>query len=363
MVLRWIFGHWIRVALWFRFRKLQVEFHSPLDLKQGAILAANHQNAILDTMTVAALSPKVPFTLSRGSLFQNPLARWFLGSLRLLPVYRFRDGFKRMRRNQEMFGEFVDVLARDEWLLVFAEGSHFLGFTLRPVQKGTARIAFSAQEAQGWTKEIPIIPVGLQYESHTDFGSRLLVQFGPPVSTSMFEDLFRKSPKEAERALTAKLFEEMRRLVVVFPPDPQAYAATLDAWRRSRGRFPDLVEQFRADKERFEGESASGGGEDPGPTERRRRWRKASGLVLSLPGIFLHLPVLLIILAWERLFIRDVHLMPAARFAEGMFLFPVWYLLGTVFGYLMTGSWIAALSFLILMPASLWLWSRTWHWV
>jgi hypothetical protein len=47
-------------------------------MDECAILAGSHQNAILDSMTLAACSPKVPFTLSRGALFQGRLACWFL---------------------------------------------------------------------------------------------------------------------------------------------------------------------------------------------------------------------------------------------------------------------------------------------
>lgn len=262
-----------------------------------------------------------------------------------------------------MFGEFVEVLDKDEWLLVFAEGSHFLGFTLRPVQKGTARIAFSAQEAQGWTKEIPIIPAGLQYDSHTAFGSRLLLQYGPPISTLAFKEAHQENPKKAERALTERLFQEMRRLVVVFPAEPEAYAATLEEWRRSRGEFSDLMEQFRADKERFEGPSASGTEASPRALDPKTAFRRLAGLLSSSPGILMHLPVLLVIVAWEKLLIQDLHLKPAARFAEGMFLVPLWYVLAAALCFELTRSWPWVLLCLALLPASLWAWSRTWHWV
>jgi 1-acyl-sn-glycerol-3-phosphate acyltransferase len=349
---------WVRTALWFRFRKVSIVFHVPPPMREGAILAGNHQNAILDSITLAACSPRIPYTLSRASLFDNPVARWFLGSLRMLPIYRFRDGFGKMRRNAEIFEQFVKVLTNDEWLLMFPEGSHLLRYTLRPLQKGIARIAFAAQEAQSWEREIPIIPVGLQYESHTTFGSRLLIQFGPPVSSLAYKNLHAGNPKEAERALTAELFEEMKRLLVLPPQDDQSYESAVQRWTLNKGRFPDLMDQFRADRE-----IVSGGDEPRGERALERHpWRKLVGYALSVPGIVIHLPVILVSLAWERAFVWDEHLVPAARFAAGLLLTPLWYMLALALWHSRGGSIPSDVLLLGLMPLSLWLWSRLWHW-
>lgn len=360
-MLRGFVRGWIRLALWFRFRDIQIVYHSSLPTSQAAILAGNHQNGILDSMTLAALSPKTPFTLSRGSLFQNPLARKILESLRMLPIYRFRDGFGGMRKNQEMFAQFVDVLKTDGWLLMFPEGSHFITYTLRPLQKGAARIAFATQDALGWATEVPIIPVGLQYESHRTFGSRLLIQYGRPMSTLEFKDLHARDPKSSERALTARLFDEIRRLIVVFPADTGRYEEALDSWNRTRGQYRDLMEQFRADKKRFEDPLSAVDGPGFRGGQEVRPWGKVVGYALSLPGLLLHLPVLLFIFAWEKLFVDDLHLRPAARFAGGMVLFPLWYLTVLGLSLAQSGSLASTFFLLLLLPFSLWLWSRNWH--
>ena len=361
MVIRWIVRGWIRTALWFRFRQITIVFHAPPPLGRGAIFAGNHQNAILDSMTLATCSPRVPYTLSRGALFHGRIARWFLGSLRMLPIYRFQDGFGKMRKNAEVFGRFVEVLASDEWILTFPEGSHFLRYTLRPLQKGFARIAFAAQEAQSWEREIPIIPVGLQYESHTTFGSRLLIQFGPPVSSLAFRELHAQNPKEAERALAARLHDELRGLLILPPSDEKGYEEALQRWNRNKGRFPDLMEQFWADQRLLAAQPSSA--RPPAVRDAiGKGLRRLAGYALSLPGLVLHLPVILVTLAWERRVVRDVHLVPAGRFAAGMLLVPPWYLMALGLWHLQAGSLLQDLFLLLSMPLSLWLWSRCWHW-
>ncbi len=355
---------WIRLALWFRFRKIQVVHHSPLSTGGPAIIAGNHQNGILDSMTMASCCPKVPYTLSRASLFENGLARRILESLRMLPIYRFRDGFGGMRKNAKLFRSFVEVLNNNEWLLVFPEGSHFLRHVLRPLQKGTARIALAAQVEQNWDGEIPIFPVGLQYESHTAFGSRLLIQFGPPVSTLAFQELHSRDPKEAERSLTRELIEGMRRLLIVLPADDEAYEKALRIWEGNKGRFPDLMEQFRSDRKLLGDLDLRGAGGNPGAgmIPRGKAMRKLGGYALSLPGVILHLPVLLATLAWDWAFLEDLHLVPAARFALGMVLVPLWYLAAVALWHAQFGSISLNLVPLAVLPGSLWLWSRCWHW-
>lgn len=364
MVVRWIMKGWIRAALWFRFRQISIVFHAPIPTDECAIIAGSHQNAILDSLTLATWSPKVPYTLSRGALFHNRLARWFLASLRMYPIYRFRDGFGRMRKNAEVFEGFVEVLRKNGWLLIFPEGSHLLRYTLRPLQKGTARIAFAAQVAEGWVREIPIFPVGLQYESHTTFGSRLLIQFGPPVSSLAFKSAHSLNPKEAERELSARLFEGIERLSIVLPKDDEAYERVLKRWNRNKGRFPNLMDQFRSDERLLDEQQplSEEAGPPAGPDPKKSGWRKLAGYALSFPGLVLHLPAILVALAWERVVVKDVDLVPAARFAAGIVLVPPWYIVALGLWHVQARSLPLDLLLLVLMPSSLWLWSRCWHW-
>jgi 1-acyl-sn-glycerol-3-phosphate acyltransferase len=375
VIIRWILGTWVRVALWLFFRRIELVFHAPLPMDRCAVLAGTHQNALLDSILLAAKSPRPPFTLSRGSLFDRRVAAWFLESLQMIPVFRFRDGFRKMRRNPEMFGAYQEVLAGGGWLLIFPEGSHFLKFTLRPFQKGVARIVFHAQEAQSWEEEIPVFPVGLQYEEHEAFGTRLLIQYGPPVSSVAYEALHDENPKKAERAFTQELFSRTEPLLVLPPQEDVAYQDALRRWKRNRGRFKDLMEQFRSDQalmNRMGPEPPAGSGREkdleaspapsagPTPGSMVPATRRVLGWVCSLPGILLHLPPILGVRFWKRKLIKDPHLVPAMSFVAGMFLFPAWYLL-LLFGlWQLAGGWTAALVMPVL-PASLWLWSRLFH--
>ena len=361
MLLRWILKRWIRAALWFRYREIRIVTQAPIPMDQGIIVTGNHRNSLLDSMTMAALCHKEPYTLSRASTFDKRFARPFLKAIQMLPIYRFRDGFGKMRRNAEAFGDFSRVLADGNWVLIFPEGSHYLRHVLRRFQKGFARIAFAAQEAQGWAEELSILPFGMQYDSLTTFGSRLLIQFGPPVSTLAYRDTFQKNPKEAERNLTREVRDAVERLLVVLPEDDEGYSRGLERWNRTRGRYSDLMEQFEADRKSVaEGDSVTdpcvGGEVGKGPLG------KIAAYLLAALGVALHLPVILLTLALEWAIVRDPNLAPSLRFVYGMFLVPIWYLTAGVSMALLLQSVLLGLALVLFLPVSLWAWSRTWHW-
>ena len=359
MLIRWIMRRWALTALWFRFRKKQMVFHAPPPLNQGAILAGNHQNAVLDSITLAASSLQTPYTLSRASLFNAPGFRTFLRSLRMVPIFRFRDGFRKMRRNPEAFKQSADILGRDGWLAIFPEGSHLAKHTLRPLQKGVARIAFAAQEAEGWTREIPIVPVGFHYEDHRAFGSRLLIQFGPSISSLDLKEAYAEHPKRAERALTDRVYEGIKLLILILPQDEEGYQAAVERMERNRNRFPDLMDQFLSDREVIEERQGGVPETDKGGGMVLRR---LLGHALCLPGRLLHLPVSLLVMGLVAASTKDPHLVPSARFLAGMFLFPLWWVVLLILLHLQYQSVPLDLILVALLPGALWLWSRFSHW-
>ena len=179
-----------------------------------------------------------------------------------------------------------------------------------------------------------------------------------------FKAAHSRNPKEAERALTEKVFEEIEHLLILPPSDEEGYEKALQRWNLNKGRFPDLMEQFRADQRVIAGQQPlpeAAGSPAVLDAKKKRGW-KLAGYALSLPGLVLHLPAILVALAWERVVVKDVHLIPAARFAAGVLLVPPWYLMALGLLHVQARSLPLDLLLLILMPLSLWIWSRSWHW-
>ena len=170
-----------KTALKFYFSKWQVQELVTIP-KGPVIFVSNHQNAFLDAVLISCSSSREPWFLTRANVFSSKLVKKILTVLQMSPVYRFRDGFSTLRKNDEVIDNCVELLSNQNSILIFGEGNHNGQWFLRPLQKGFARIAIAAEERNDWKLGLTIVPVGVQYESHTKFRSRVLVTFGNPIS-------------------------------------------------------------------------------------------------------------------------------------------------------------------------------------
>ena len=168
------------VVLWFYFRKWQIR-NAAIVPSGPVIFVSNHQNAFLDAIILGCSSHRNPWFLTRANVFQKELVKKIFNTFKMTPVYRFRDGFSTLRKNDEVIENCVQLLSKGEAILIFGEGNHDEHWRLRSLQKGFARIAIAAEEKNNWSLGVKIVPVGIQYDSHSKFRSRVLVSFGEAI--------------------------------------------------------------------------------------------------------------------------------------------------------------------------------------
>ncbi len=229
-----------RNALGFYFSKWQIE--GAENIPDGPVLfVPNHQNAFLDAVVIACSSKKNPWFMTRADVFKKPLVKKILNILQMLPVYRFRDGFGTLKNNDQLINTCIQKLNIGETLIVFAEGNHGDKYHLRKLQKGFARIAMGADKRTGLT----IVPVGLQYDSHTAFRSRLLVSFGKPISPENTSDDEQSKQKQYE-ALLNRVENELRKLILHLEVDD--YEQRLNHLKIHKEIHSDLAKQLESDK-------------------------------------------------------------------------------------------------------------------
>src|SRR6056297_3984123 len=82
----------------------------------------------------------------RVHIFKHPLIARILTFLKLLPIYRIRDGYESLQRNDWILEKVGDLLQHKRSLVIFPEGNHSAERRLRPLKKGICRIAFQAEE-------------------------------------------------------------------------------------------------------------------------------------------------------------------------------------------------------------------------
>jgi 1-acyl-sn-glycerol-3-phosphate acyltransferase len=178
------------------------------------IFAPNHQNALMDALAVLFTHSGQPVFLARADIFKKKVIAAILYFLKILPVYRLRDGFSSLKANDDIFLKTLDVLKNKNGVVILPEGDHAGYRRLRQLKKGICRVAFQSDEATGFNLNIKIIPVGIEYSHYARYRQVLTVAYGKPVEVSEFYELYRESPERALNALRTKLYEEMKSNMV-----------------------------------------------------------------------------------------------------------------------------------------------------
>lgn len=149
-----------------------------LKIKGPALFAANHPNSFLDGMILTTLLEKQLFSLARGDAFKNKRVNKFLRRIKLLPVYRTSEGVENLEHNYATFDACREVFRENGMVLIFSEGRCENEWHLRPLKKGTARLAITS-----WEEGIPlvVIPTAFNYSSFKKFGKEVHLFFGKPI--------------------------------------------------------------------------------------------------------------------------------------------------------------------------------------
>jgi 1-acyl-sn-glycerol-3-phosphate acyltransferase len=156
--------------------------------QQGPLLiAANHPNSFLDAIITATLFKSPVYSLARGDAFAGKLITKILDSFHMLPVYRVSEGSENLENNYATFDACQKLFEQNKIVLIFSEGRCINEWKLRPLKKGTARLALTA-----WQHNIPVkvLPLGINYSSFRKYGKTLILNFGNIINQNeMYEDL------------------------------------------------------------------------------------------------------------------------------------------------------------------------------
>jgi 1-acyl-sn-glycerol-3-phosphate acyltransferase len=196
------------------YRKVIVYGRENVNYSDHNIFAPNHQNALMDAIAVLCTLKGQPIFLGRADIFRKKSIARLLYFIKMLPVYRIRDGYENLRHNDETFIETLKVMQHRNGLVILPEGNHEGFRKLRQLKKGICRIAFLAEEATNFTLNVKIIPVGLEFSHYWRFRQVLTVVYGKPISVSQYYDLYREDPHKAFAELRDHLSAEMKKLIV-----------------------------------------------------------------------------------------------------------------------------------------------------
>ncbi len=199
-----------RPALMLFYRNVFVLHAKQVPGKGPVIFAPNHQNALMDALCILLTKNRQPVFVARADIFQKPIIIKILHFLRILPIYRKRDGVETSDNNQETFDILLKVLQHDRAVGIMPEGTHNKTKHLRVLQKGVFRFAMQAQEKYGDHPGVKIIPVGLEYSDTRKFRSDVLVNYGVAIEMSDYYQLYTENPNRCFKVLQDTLSEKMK---------------------------------------------------------------------------------------------------------------------------------------------------------
>ena len=172
------------------------------------IIAPCHQQALMEPLAVLCFAPKPPVFLARADIFAKPTLRAILTFLKIMPVYRIRDGQDQLGRNREIFDRCRDVLLDGFPLCLMAEGRHNNRHHLLNMGKGMFRIAGETQQALG-DHPLYIVPTGIDFDEYEQPYSNLVVNIGKPIPVQPFMETYRANEPLALNQMRDALFEAL----------------------------------------------------------------------------------------------------------------------------------------------------------
>lgn len=301
----------VRLAAKIFCRRIIINNRELLKEKGPMVLACNHPNSFLDAVLMDILFEQPIWSLARGDAFLNKSVNKILFKLKMLPVYRPSEGVENLSENYKTFDTCIELFRRGQIVLIFSEGRCINEWHLRPLKKGTARLAYKCLQ-----ENIPlkVLPVGINYSSYQRFGKNLFINFGSLFSVNDFDKNL--SDGAFNQVFNNTLQQELKHLV---------YEIAKDDRKRQKEKLEIKTHVF-------------------------------TKVLLTIPaaiGWLAHVPVYLPIKNWVHKKYNNTGHVDSMQIALPLFIYPVYLLLIVILLFFILKSWWVFLLFLLL-PFTAW---------
>lgn len=207
------------------FRRYQVEGLENVPADGHVIWAANHTNALMDPMVMLSSTRGRKVFVARADIFKKKWARGALSFLRVMPIYRIRDGINAVKHNDEAIEQATGVIMDGVPFVIFPEATHRAKHSLLKLSKGLFHIAESAIEKSKDGKPVYIQPIGIEYSDYFRFRNKVLVKFGKPANVTKFLEEHSDVPAPVAMQQMRELLTERLAEGIVYIPDDEDYDA------------------------------------------------------------------------------------------------------------------------------------------
>ena len=227
------------------FRRYEVVGLENIPQNAACIFAANHTNTLMDALVLLSMTREKKVFIARGDIFKKAFIAKIMHFLRILPIYRIRDGYKSVKdNNAEIIEKASDVIHDEVKLFLFPEAAHRTKHSLRQLSKGIFHIAFKANEEFGHEKPVYIIPTGIEYGDYFRYRSTALINIGEPINVTEFVNQH-KDENEAVimNGLREMLTERMSKLISFIPDNEENYEAIWEMTKIKSGLLDGSLEK------------------------------------------------------------------------------------------------------------------------
>jgi 1-acyl-sn-glycerol-3-phosphate acyltransferase len=381
----------VSIALRVNFRKLVfIGRKENVSKERPVIFAPNHRNALIDALLVvyATYHMKQVVFLARADIFKQKFVAWLLRGMRIIPVFRIRDGKDNLDKNTEIFDSAARILKKNNHLAIFPEGKHNPKQSLLPIQKAVPRIVLPTEASVDFQLHSQIVPVSIYYRDIFGFLSDAYITFGTPIEVSKYKDVYKQNPGQAINQLRQEMERSLESMVVNIRNDAfydeYRYAIDWNGDRIAKEDFSDrkddflqaslhivrkLDELFENDRPGFDAKitafhEAIRLVKEHELTTKDRIWQPSSnknlfarfaGLILSAPvALFGFLNAVFPLLINKKLLgmFKDKQFIASARYASGLLFIPVFDLIQSLAVGLITKNGLLALVYFIVMPVT-----------
>ena len=380
----------VNSTLRLNFRKFVITGKENIPKNSPVVFTPNHRNALIDALMLvytSNLTKQVVF-LARADIFKKKFIAWILRGLRIVPIYRIRDGKDNLSKNNDIFDICGKILKNNNPIALFPEARHNPKQSLLPIQKATPRIVLPTEAQTDFTLGIEIVPVAIYYTDITGFLSDCYLSFGEPISTADYKELYLQNPNLAVNALRSDLENRMKKMVVNIQNDEyyNEYQYCID-WNRekiakekfsvykdavpkaaiyivnyldnlfenSRAEFDKKIAYFRNAREILASNGLT-------TKDNIQKPKSLFAIILSFLSLLITFPIAIFgfgnnifpILIYRRLksLFADKQFIPSVRYVCGLVFVPVFSLLQSIIVFLYTSNWTATLAYFILMPTT-----------
>ena len=249
MIYKWsklyaILKVYIGFAFYMFYKRIVVTGKENIPLEAPVIFAPNHQNAMMDPIAINATQKRQNVFLARADAFKNNLIGKLLRKIKILPVYRIRDGAESLKKNDEIFDTCINILKHNKSLGLFPEGTHTDKRKLLPIKKAITRIAFKAEEENDFRLGIKVVPVGIYYSNYSNFRSTLQINYGEPINIIDYKKFYSESERKGTVEFNKELTKRLKSLIIDIVND-EFYEA-IESLREIYGKV--MVKKMKLDE-------------------------------------------------------------------------------------------------------------------